>query len=84
MEHPFGRPVLFGDVPHHLTLGIDSPVRLTGQGSGHPDHGNCRRRSHPTRARGPRGSYRRSLAFILPAICYLYIVYYGLRGSRHA
>jgi hypothetical protein len=24
------------------------------------------------------------LAFILPAVCYLYIVYYGLRGSRHA
>jgi FHS family L-fucose permease-like MFS transporter len=24
------------------------------------------------------------LAFTLPAICYLYIVYYGLRGSKHA
>jgi FHS family L-fucose permease-like MFS transporter len=24
------------------------------------------------------------LAFLLRAICYLYIVYYGLRGSRHA
>ena len=24
------------------------------------------------------------LAFVLPAVCYLYIVYYGLRGSRHA
>ena len=24
------------------------------------------------------------LAFTLPAICYLYIVYYGWRGSRHA
>ncbi|HKG91930.1 MAG TPA: sugar MFS transporter [Gemmatimonadaceae bacterium] len=23
-------------------------------------------------------------AFLLPAVCYLYIVYYGLRGSRHA
>ena len=24
------------------------------------------------------------LAFVLRAVCYLYIVYYGLRGSRHA
>jgi FHS family L-fucose permease-like MFS transporter len=24
------------------------------------------------------------LAFIVPALCYLYIVYYGLKGSRHA
>jgi FHS family L-fucose permease-like MFS transporter len=24
------------------------------------------------------------LAFVFPVICYLYIVYYGLRGSRHA
>jgi FHS family L-fucose permease-like MFS transporter len=24
------------------------------------------------------------LAFLLPALCYLYIVFYGLRGSRHA
>ncbi|HEY0776876.1 MAG TPA: sugar MFS transporter [Gemmatirosa sp.] len=23
-------------------------------------------------------------AFLLPALCYIYIVYYGLRGSRHA
>jgi len=23
-------------------------------------------------------------AFIIPALCYLYIVYYGLKGSRHA
>jgi FHS family L-fucose permease-like MFS transporter len=25
-----------------------------------------------------------SRAFVLPALCYLYIVFYGLRGSRHA
>ena len=24
------------------------------------------------------------VAFILPAVCYLYVVYYGLRGSRHS
>jgi FHS family L-fucose permease-like MFS transporter len=23
------------------------------------------------------------LALLLPALCYLYIVFYGLRGSRH-
>jgi MFS transporter, FHS family, L-fucose permease len=23
-------------------------------------------------------------AFFMPAVCYLYIVYYGWRGSRHA
>jgi FHS family L-fucose permease-like MFS transporter len=22
-------------------------------------------------------------AFVLPALCYLYVVFYGLRGSRH-
>jgi hypothetical protein len=24
------------------------------------------------------------MAFIAPALCYLYIVYYGLKGSQHA
>jgi fucose permease len=24
------------------------------------------------------------MAFIAPALCYLYVVYYGLKGSQHA
>jgi FHS family L-fucose permease-like MFS transporter len=77
---------LFNSVmfPTIFTLGIDGLGKLTGQGSGILVMAIVGGAIIPIAQGALADRIGIHLAFILPAVCYLYIVYYGLRGSRHA
>ena len=77
---------LFNSVmfPTIFTLGIDGLGKLTGQGSGILVMAIVGGAIIPLLQGAVADRIGIHLAFILPAVCYLYIVYYGLRGSRHA
>ena len=77
---------LFNSVmfPTIFTLAIDGLGKLTGQGSGILVMAIVGGAIIPIAQGALADRIGIHLAFILPAVCYLYIVYYGLRGSRHA
>ena len=73
--------------PTIFTLAIDGLGKHTEPGLGHPLHGDRRRRHHPgrCRARWPTRSAF-TTASSSPAVCYVYIAWYGLtlRAAREA
>ncbi|MGD0300142.1 MAG: L-fucose:H+ symporter permease [Bryobacteraceae bacterium] len=77
---------LFNSVmfPTIFTLAIDGLGKLTGQGSGILVMAIVGGAIIPLAQGALADRIGIHMAFILPAVCYLYIVYYGLRGSRHA
>jgi len=77
---------LFNSVmfPTIFTLAIDGLGKLTGQGSGILVMAIVGGAIIPIVQGALADRIGIHLAFTLPAICYLYIVYYGLRGSKHA
>jgi FHS family L-fucose permease-like MFS transporter len=77
---------LFNSVmfPTIFTLAIDGLGKLTGQGSGILVMAIVGGAIIPIAQGALADRIGIHLAFTLPAICYLYIVYYGLRGSKHA
>ena len=70
--------------PNIFTLGIDGLGKLTGKGSGVLVMAIVGGAIIPIVQGALADSIGIHTAFTLPAVCYLYIVYYGFRGSRHA
>jgi FHS family L-fucose permease-like MFS transporter len=77
---------LFNSVmfPTIFTLAIDGLGRLTARGSGVLVMAIVGGAILPIIQGALADRIGIHLAFTLPAVCYLYIVFYGLRGSRHA
>lgn len=69
--------------PTIFTLGIDGLGKLTSQGSSVLIMAIVGGALIPVAQGALADTYGIQTAFILPAICYLYIVYYGFIGSRH-
>jgi FHS family L-fucose permease-like MFS transporter len=69
--------------PNIFTLGIDGLGKLTGRGSGILVMAIVGGAIIPIAQGALADRIGIHHAFILPALCYLYIVYYGLRGSHH-
>jgi FHS family L-fucose permease-like MFS transporter len=69
--------------PTIFTLGIDGLGKLTSQGSSVLIMAIVGGAVIPLAQGALADTYGIQLAFILPAVCYLYIVYYGFIGSRH-
>ena len=78
-----GRPVQLDHVPDHLHAGHRWTRQAHQPGFGHPVHGDFGRGRYP----GHPGRVGRRIgiqyAFVLPAVCYLYVVFYGFKGCRH-
>ncbi len=70
--------------PTIFTLGIDGLGKLTSQGSSVLIMAIVGGAIIPVVQGMLADSFGIQLAFILPAICYLYIVYYGFVGSKHS
>ncbi len=70
--------------PTIFTLGIDGLGKLTSQGSSILIMAIVGGAIIPVVQGMLADSFGIQLAFILPAICYLYIVYYGFIGSKHS
>ncbi|MFA6542078.1 MAG: glucose/galactose MFS transporter, partial [Bacteroidota bacterium] len=70
--------------PTIFTLGIDGLGKLTSQGSSVLIMAIVGGAVIPLAQGALADTYGIQHAFILPAICYLYIVYYGFKGSRHS
>ncbi|MBP9212671.1 MAG: sugar MFS transporter [Bacteroidetes bacterium] len=70
--------------PTIFTLGIDGLGKLTSQGSSILIMAIVGGAIIPLGQGALADSYGIQTAFILPAVCYLYIAYYGFIGSRHA
>ena len=77
---------LFNSVmfPTIFTLGIDGLGKLTSQGSSILIMAIVGGAIIPVAQGALADNFGIQHAFILPAICYLYIVYYGFIGSRHS
>ena len=75
---------LFNSVmfPTIFTLGIDQLGPLTGKGSGLMIMAIVGGAILPVLQGALADSIGIHMAFIMPAVCYLYIVYYGFIGSR--
>jgi FHS family L-fucose permease-like MFS transporter len=75
---------LFNSVmfPTIFTLGIDQLGPLTGKGSGLLIMAIVGGAILPVLQGALADSIGIHMAFLMPAICYLYIVYYGFSGSR--
>ena len=75
---------LFNSVmfPTIFTLGIDQLGPLTGKGSGLLIMAIVGGAILPMLQGVLADSIGIHMAFVMPAICYLYIVYYGFSGSR--
>jgi FHS family L-fucose permease-like MFS transporter len=69
--------------PTIFTLGIDGLGKLTGKGSGLLIMAIVGGAVIPFAMGALADVIGLHLSFILPALCYLYIMYYGWRGSRH-
>jgi len=69
--------------PTIFTLGIDGLGRLTSQGSSVLIMAIVGGAVIPLLQGALADTYGIQTAFLLPAVCYLYIVYYGFSGSRH-
>ncbi len=70
--------------PTIFTLGIDGLGKLTSQGSSILIMAIVGGALIPLAQGAMADSYGIQTAFIIPAVCYLYIVFYGFIGSRHA
>jgi FHS family L-fucose permease-like MFS transporter len=70
--------------PTIFTLGIDGLGKLTSQGSSIMIMAIVGGAIIPVVQGMLADSFGIQHAFILPAVCYLYIVYYGFAGSKHA
>ncbi|MFZ4620081.1 MAG: sugar MFS transporter, partial [Bacteroidota bacterium] len=70
--------------PTIFTLGIDGLGKLTSQGSSVLIMAIVGGALIPLAQGALADSYGIQTAFIIPAVCYLYIVFYGFIGSRHA
>lgn len=70
--------------PTIFALAIDGLGPLTGEGSSLLVMGIVGGALVPVAVGALADTAGLQLSFLLPAACYLYIVYYGLRGSRHA
>ena len=68
--------------PSIFTLGIDGLGKLTGQGSGILIAAIVGGAIIPIAEGVLADRIGLQVAFLLPAICYLYIVFYGFVGSR--
>jgi FHS family L-fucose permease-like MFS transporter len=68
--------------PTIFTLGIDQLGPLTGKGSGLMIMAIVGGAILPVLQGALADSIGIHMAFIMPAVCYLYIVYYGFIGSR--
>jgi FHS family L-fucose permease-like MFS transporter len=68
--------------PSIFTLGIEGLGKLTGQGSGILIAGIVGGAIIPELGGAIADRVGLQIAFLLPAICYLYIVFYGFVGSR--
>ncbi len=75
---------LFNSVmfPTIFTLGIDQLGPLTGKGSGLLIMAIVGGAILPVAQGALADSIGIHMAFLMPALCYLYIVYYGFAGSR--
>ncbi|MFA5834081.1 MAG: L-fucose:H+ symporter permease [Bacteroidota bacterium] len=69
--------------PTIFTLGIDGLGKLTSQGSSVLIMAIVGGAIIPLAQGALADTYGIQTAFILPAVCYLYIVFYGFIGSRH-
>jgi FHS family L-fucose permease-like MFS transporter len=69
--------------PNIFTLGIDGLGKLTGKGSGILIMAIVGGAIIPIVQGAFADRIGIHMAFTLPALCYLYIVYYGFRGSHH-
>ncbi len=69
--------------PTIFTLGIDGLGKLTSQGSSILIMAIVGGALIPLAQGAMADSYGIQTAFIIPAVCYLYIVFYGFIGSRH-
>ena len=69
--------------PTIFTLGIDGLGKMTGKGSGLLVMAIVGGAILPVIQGALADKFGVQLAFILPALLYLYIVYYGLAGSKH-
>jgi FHS family L-fucose permease-like MFS transporter len=65
-------------------LGIDGLGKLTGKGSGILIMAIVGGAILPVAQGALADRFGIHLAFILPAVCYIYILYYGLAGSKHS
>lgn len=70
--------------PNIFTLGIDGLGKLTSQGSSVLIMAIVGGAIIPVIQGMFADAYGIHTAFLLPAVCYLYIVYYGFVGSKHA
>lgn len=70
--------------PTIFTLGIDGLGKLTSQGSSVLIMAIVGGAVIPVAQGALADTYGIQTAFILPAVCYLYIVFYGFVGSRHS
>ena len=70
--------------PTIFTLGIDGLGKLTSQGSSILIMAIVGGALIPVAQGALADSFGIQHAFILPALCYLYIVYYGLSGHKHS
>jgi MFS transporter, FHS family, L-fucose permease len=70
--------------PTIFSLGVDGLGPHTEQGSGILCMGIVGGALLPVLQGALADSIGIHTAFIVPALCYLYIIYYGLKGSRHA
>ena len=68
--------------PSIFTLGIAGLGKLTGKGSGMLVMAIVGGAIIPILEGAVADRIGLHLAFVLPAVCYLYIVYYGFRGSQ--
>ncbi len=77
---------LFNSVmfPTIFTLGIDGLGKLTGKGSGLMVAAIVGGAILPVAQGKLADQIGIHHAFLLPVLCYIYVVYYGLRGSRHS
>ena len=80
-SHPGDRLLQLHHVPHHLHPGHRRAGPAHRRRFRVAEHCNRRRRDHPA---GCRAYIADSIgihhAFILPAICYLYIVFFAIKG----
>ena len=81
-EHHFGGLLQLRHVPSIFTLGIAELGPLTGDGSGIMIMAIVGGAILPLLQGALADRIGIHHAFIIPAVCYLYILYYAVRGSR--
>ena len=75
--------VQFRDVPEHFSLGVEGLGSAYGKGSGLLVQAIVGGAIIPVAEGALADRIGIHHAFILPALCYIYIAYYGFKGSIH-